>query len=432
MASSSSSSQFRVLKLHSHSLTSLSQILRRFSSSIKGSIAGGGFNFDDEKERRLQSQNPPDPIPNRPLRGGGSSFNSNQSSSNRGGRGPNFNNNTNRPPRPQPSHLPSTTSPFNPQPQTHDFNHISDDAFLDRFKLRPDHDKNINKDAAAADDTNAAPKNEQGSSASTSEPSQDAEQIFNKMKETGLIPNAVAMLDGLCKDGLVQEALKLFGTMREKGTIPEVVIYTAVVDGFCKAHKLDDAKRVFRKMQSNGITPNAFSYAVLIQGLSKCNLLDDAIDFCFEMLELGHSPNVTTFVGLIDGLCREKGVEEARTVIGTLRQKGFHVHDKAVRDFLDKNKPLSSSVRPLPIPSQHLLTLESNSNTTCKCWDEEKERKIEQTRKHGVAEKMDPDGCKCWSCNTLKCECVGYKVDPNNCDFCMHRSRAWSVEMIYA
>ncbi|KAJ6403275.1 hypothetical protein OIU84_015232 [Salix udensis] len=291
---SSSSSQFRVLKLHSHSLTSLSQILRRFSSSIKGSTAAGGFNFDDEKERRLQSQNPPDPLPNRPLRGdrpnfnsdrsssnrggggggggGGSSFNSNQSSSNRGGRGPNFNNSTNRPPRPQSSHPPSTTSPFNPQPQTHEFNHISDDAFLDKFKLRPDNDNNINKDAAAAaDDTNAAaaPKNEQGSSASTSEPSQDAEQIFNKMKETGLIPNA---------------------------------------------------------------------------GLSKCNLLDDAIDFCFEMLELGHSPNVTTFVGLIDGLCREKGVEEARTVIGTLRQKGFHVHDKAVRDFLDKNKPLSSSV----------------------------------------------------------------------------------------
>ncbi|KAJ6369117.1 hypothetical protein OIU78_001480 [Salix suchowensis] len=362
---SSSSSQFRVLKLHSHSLTSLSQILRRFSSSIKGSTAAGGFNFDDEKERRLQSQNPPDPIPNRPLRvivalaveeeeeeeevveeEEDLALTVIKALAIEEEEDPTLTTALTVPPALNHLSPPSTTSPFNPQPQTHEFNHISDDAFLDKFKLRPDNDSNINKDAAAADDTNAAaaPKNEQGSSASTSEPSQDAEQIFNKMKETGLIPNAVSMLDGLCKDGLVQEALKLFGTMREKGTIPEVVIYTAVVDGFCKAHKLDDAKRVFRKMQSNGITPNAFSYAVLIQGLSKCNLLDEAIDFCFEMLELGHSPNVTTFVGLIDGLCREKGVEEARTVIGTLRQKGFHVHDKAVRDFLDKNKPLSSSV----------------------------------------------------------------------------------------
>jgi len=62
------------------------------------------------------------------------------------------------------------------------------------------------------------------------------------------------------------------------------------------------------------------------------------------MLDAGHSPSVSTFVGLVDGVCTEKGVEEARTVIGTLRQKGFYVHDKAVRDFLDKNKPLSSSV----------------------------------------------------------------------------------------
>ncbi|XP_019053651.1 PREDICTED: pentatricopeptide repeat-containing protein At4g38150-like [Nelumbo nucifera] len=77
---------------------------------------------------------------------------------------------------------------------------------------------------------------------------QDADEIFRKMKETGLIPNAVAMLDDLCKDGLVQEAMKLFGLMHEKGTFLEVVIYTAVVEGFYKAQKLDDAKKIFRKM----------------------------------------------------------------------------------------------------------------------------------------------------------------------------------------
>ncbi|KAE8677864.1 Pentatricopeptide repeat-containing protein [Hibiscus syriacus] len=170
-------------------------------------------------------------------------------------------------------------------------------------------------------------------------PPQDADEIFKKMKENGLIPNAVAMLDGLCKDGLIQEAMKLFRLMREKGTIPEVVVYTAVVDGFCKAHKLDDAKRIFRKMQSKGVVPNAFSYSVLIQGLYICNHLDDAIEFCLEMLDAGHSPNVPTFVGLVEGLCKEKGVEEAEKVIGTLKQKGFLVNDKALRQFLDKKAP---------------------------------------------------------------------------------------------
>ncbi|KAL0370247.1 UNVERIFIED_CONTAM: Pentatricopeptide repeat-containing protein [Sesamum angustifolium] len=104
------------------------------------------------------------------------------------------------------------------------------------------------------------------------------------------------MLDGLCKDGLVQEAMKLFGLMREKGTIPEVVVYTAVVEGFCKAHKFDDAIRIFKKMQSNGW----FRMCLVI---------------------------------------REKGLEEAQTVIQAMRQKGYFVEEKAVREYLDKKGP---------------------------------------------------------------------------------------------
>ncbi|XP_044490379.1 pentatricopeptide repeat-containing protein At4g38150-like [Mangifera indica] len=172
------------------------------------------------------------------------------------------------------------------------------------------------------------------------EPPQDADEIFKKMKETGLIPNAIAMLDGLCKDGLDQEAMKLFGSMQEKSTIPEVVIYPAVVDGFCKAHKLDDAKRIFRKLQTNGISPNAFSYGVLIQGLCNANKFEGASDYCIETLEAGHSPNVTTFVGLVEGFCGEKGVEKAQSAIATLRQKGFLVN----KEYLDKKAPFSSSV----------------------------------------------------------------------------------------
>lgn len=172
----------------------------------------------------------------------------------------------------------------------------------------------------------------------------NADEIFKKMKQTGLIPNAVAMLDGLCKDGLVQEALKLFGLMREKGSMPEVVVYTAVVEGFCQAQSFDDAKRIFRKMQNNGIVPNAFSYTVLIKGLFKAKKLDEAVDFCVEMLENGHSPNVTTFTGLVHEFCKEKGVEEARKVIVTLRQKGFLLDEKAVRTYLDKNGPTSPMV----------------------------------------------------------------------------------------
>lgn len=289
---------------------------RYFSSSIDGL----GFNSAEEDSRRTRrpaSHNehhapPPDPLPNRPLRG-----------------------------RQQPERPPRNNRPNFRRDRTR--NDVSDDSFLEKFKLSFDKIDKTQQGAPTAQplqEENKWSQDQMVNEERTPLP-EDADEIFKKMKETGLIPNAVAMLDGLCKDGLIQEAMKLFGLMRERGTIPEVVIYTSVVEGFCKAHKFDDAKRIFRKMQANGISPNAFSYTTLIQGFLKCNRLEDALEFCEEMVDAGHSPNVMTFVGLVDGLCKQRGVEEARGVIERLRQKGFSINEKAVRDFLDKKAPFS-------------------------------------------------------------------------------------------
>lgn len=279
---------------------------RCFSSSINGD---GG-----ETTGRDGPQQPPEPTPNRPLRGQ-KPFG-----------------NRNRPPPQYPSQKSAAGEKIRNNPSE-----VS--SFLEKFKLGNDNLVDNKRDNPHQQPQVSEPPPSQPLAIP-----EDADEIFKKMKETGLIPNAVAMLDGLCKDGLVQEAMKLFGLMREKGTIPEVVIYTAVVDGFCKAQKLDDAKRIFRKMQNNGIVPNAFSYTVLIQGLYKCKKLDEAMEFCIEMIEAGHSPNVTTFVGLVDSLCIEMGVEGAGSVIGKLAQRGYVLNDKAVKEFLNKKATVSPLV----------------------------------------------------------------------------------------
>ncbi|XP_075087944.1 uncharacterized protein LOC142169906 [Nicotiana tabacum] len=288
-----------------------STILRSFSSSNK---------YVDESTQSNYPP-PPVPIPNRPLRA-----------------------DSRRPFNPSQRQRPSSSNPTHSttfrRPGENNENQIkSQDSqdFLKRFQLgfdRKDENPNTNPALHPKGEMSDTPASE-----SSPAPPEDSDEIFKKMKETGLIPNAVAMLDGLCKDGLVQEAMKLFGLMREKGTIPEVVIYTAVVEGFCKAHKYDDAVRIFRKMQGNGIIPNAFSYSILIRGLCQGRRLEDALEFCLEMLEAGHSPNLMTFVGLVDGYCKEKSLEDAQSMIKAVRQKGFILDEKAVREYLDKKGP---------------------------------------------------------------------------------------------
>lgn len=311
--------------------------------------------FNDNGSNRIQEgcntqDCSPEPIPSRPLRGG-KPINQPPLHSREHNRGshsfpPRFDGNHGRPNEVDKTNKSSQVDlgfqGRNMAETSRDASQLGD-SFLDKFRLSFD-DKTANPSEVEASNQSEEAKTSNSNQPALESMPQDANEIFKKMKETGLIPNAVAMLDGLCKDGNVQEALKLFGLMREKGTIPEIVIYTAVVEGYTKAHKADDAKRIFRKMQSNGISPNAFSYTVLIQGLYKCSRLQDAFEVCVEMLEAGHSPNVTTFVGLVDGFCKEKGVEEAKGAIKTLIEKGFAVDGKAVREFLDKKAPFSPSV----------------------------------------------------------------------------------------
>ncbi|KAF3951194.1 hypothetical protein CMV_023132 [Castanea mollissima] len=280
--------QGRILKLISESQTEALWLkLRRFSSSSledEAAIRGqqqrrrrrplrSEEEDDDYSSQQQQQELPPEPIPNRPLRPQRNPKFQSQSQ---------FQNNKTR----------TWGNDVNPNPSENNNNF----DFLEKFKLGPEATSSSSPKPQQQHD-----QVEDANNAATPPP-QDAEEIFKKLKETGLIPNAVAMLDGLCKDGLVQDAMKLFGLMREKGTIPEVVIYTAVVDGFCKAHKFDDAQRVFRKMQNNA----------------------------------GHSPNVQTFVGLVTRLCLKMGVEEARKVITTLTNKGFFVNKKAIKEYMDK------------------------------------------------------------------------------------------------
>ncbi|KAJ0952645.1 putative tetratricopeptide-like helical domain superfamily [Helianthus annuus] len=243
----------------------------------------------------------------------------------------------------------SKFTPGNPRRHVEDNKMQDVDGFLDRFKLGLDQDKNkVNFDNLNGGTVNVDRGAGEGEMAAEEDtrvrPPEDADEIFKKMKETGLIPNAVAMLHGLCSDGLVQDAMKLFGVMRERGSIPEVVIYTAVVEGFCKAQKGDEAIRIFRKMQGNGIVPNAFSYGVIVQGLVKGKWLDDGFEFCLEMVEAGHSPNLATFTGLVSAFSRERGLEAAQIVISKLKDKGFGFDEKGVRDFMEKKGPFSPMV----------------------------------------------------------------------------------------
>ncbi|KAI4370239.1 hypothetical protein MLD38_018609 [Melastoma candidum] len=78
-------------------------------------------------------------------------------------------------------------------------------------------------------------------------------------------------VDGLCKEGRLEEALELLGAMRSKGFLPNNVTYSTLIHGLCGQGKCDEARALLEEQVTNCIIPNVVSYTSLIQGLSVCS-----------------------------------------------------------------------------------------------------------------------------------------------------------------
>ena len=64
------------------------------------------------------------------------------------------------------------------------------------------------------------------------------------------------MIDGLCKEGKLDDGMKLFSKMSNKNVWPNVVTYSVIVDGICKEGKLDGGMKLFHEMSNQNICPN--------------------------------------------------------------------------------------------------------------------------------------------------------------------------------
>jgi len=66
--------------------------------------------------------------------------------------------------------------------------------------------------------------------------------------QRNMCPNAVtckALINGFCKVGKLEEAMKLFYERPNRNTSPNVVTYNALIDGFYKGGKLEEARKYF-------------------------------------------------------------------------------------------------------------------------------------------------------------------------------------------
>ncbi|KAK9705376.1 hypothetical protein RND81_07G052000 [Saponaria officinalis] len=124
----------------------------------------------------------------------------------------------------------------------------------------------------------------------TSDKLQPAIQLLDKVAKLGIQPTLVTyglMFKGLCRNGDNAGALNLLSNMELKTPFkPDVVIYNTLMDSLCKDRLLPQALGLFKEMKVNRVLPNVVTYNTLIRGLCSLGQWDDAEDLLDEMTTL--------------------------------------------------------------------------------------------------------------------------------------------------
>nr|XP_023895101.1 putative pentatricopeptide repeat-containing protein At3g16710, mitochondrial [Quercus suber] len=116
------------------------------------------------------------------------------------------------------------------------------------------------------------------------------------MQACGQLPDPqtyAALLDGLCKNGQVVEAIKVFLEMEDKTLGNDIVIYNILIDGLCHVGNLKVSRELFYSLLAKGLQPNVRTYTIMLKGLCKEGLLEEASEIFEKMDGSGCSPMIT-------------------------------------------------------------------------------------------------------------------------------------------
>ncbi|KAL1567744.1 pentatricopeptide repeat-containing protein, mitochondrial [Salvia divinorum] len=159
----------------------------------------------------------------------------------------------------------------------------------------------------------------------------DLEKVTEVMKKFGVkhgLGVYNAKIQSLCKLKKSDEAKKLLEELVDKKIKPNCMTYGHLIYGFCKEGKLEEAKALFKEMVDRKLKPGSESYFYLAQYLCKGKDFEAALDIYKECIAKGWVPRIATTESLVNGLISIGKVEEAKEIIGVMKEKFSRHADK--------------------------------------------------------------------------------------------------------
>ncbi|KAG5088147.1 hypothetical protein JHK86_000759 [Glycine max] len=110
------------------------------------------------------------------------------------------------------------------------------------------------------------------------------------------------MMDGLCRNHMLSDAIGLMDLMMRNGVYPDTIAYSTLLHGYCSRGKIFEAKSVLHEMIRNGCQPNTCTCNTLLQEMDE--RFADANSLLYKLIDKGYGFDHASFMPMIDGLSK--------------------------------------------------------------------------------------------------------------------------------
>ncbi|KAG8498799.1 hypothetical protein CXB51_005699 [Gossypium anomalum] len=151
--------------------------------------------------------------------------------------------------------------------------------------------------------------------------------VYNEIKVAGATQSKQTnsiVIDGLCSQSKLQDAVSFLRETEAKGLGPSVVSLNTIMSRYCKLGFTDVAKSFFCMMLKYGLLPDAYSYNILIHGLCIAGSMEEALELTTDMEKHGVEPDIVTYNILMKGFDLLGQMGGAWMVIQRMLDKGLN------------------------------------------------------------------------------------------------------------
>ncbi|KAL7146022.1 hypothetical protein ABFS83_06G013400 [Erythranthe nasuta] len=154
----------------------------------------------------------------------------------------------------------------------------------------------------------------------------NALMFFRDLKQQGYDLDIVTyniLISSLCKARMWKSMMSLLEELSVSDHEPNAITYTAVMKACFRRKHFREGLEIFLEMKSKGYAYDLFSYCTVVGALLKSGRSQDTYSLIAHMIKIGYELDIVSYNTLINWHCKEHKIENAYNLSIVAKERGL-------------------------------------------------------------------------------------------------------------